>query len=175
MVRILLVLVGVGVLINALTFLMVAHYFSSEEENKAAAEAKVQPPPPALESPQITDLQRRLTTLNSDLTRRFSSLETNLRNISKKVDQIAAQPPVISPEDSMTGTEPVEPGEEVLPGEEFPENPNATQIPGEPAVEPTEETGLTPVPETPEQPFDDGTTGAPEDESFENTRGVEGT
>ena len=36
MVRILLILVAVGVLINALTFLMVAHYFSTRQKEVAA-------------------------------------------------------------------------------------------------------------------------------------------
>jgi len=128
MVRVLLILVGVGVVINALTFLMVAHYVSQEPE-----EVPVEAPPetPSPEETQNAEILRRLTTLGNDLkgmNLKFTTLERNLGQLSKKVEKLAAPAPA-APEmtEEPEGTEVEQPGGELegVPEGEPPENASA--------------------------------------------------
>jgi len=79
MIRILLILVGVGVLINALTFLIVAQSISKDKGTVSTA--KPGGPPP--DAP-----------LSAELSRRLSGLETTLGTLTKKIEGISSRPPI---------------------------------------------------------------------------------
>jgi hypothetical protein len=77
MARFLLILVGVGVLLNALTFLMVAHYFSQEKEPVVQASPRPGPAPEAKLSPELLG--------------KINSLESSIKGLSQKVDTLTVR------------------------------------------------------------------------------------
>ncbi len=85
MVRILTILVVVGLIVNGLTFLMVANYF---QEEKAAAAQPASPPPKAVET---APKQPAIQPVNPELLRRLTTIETSINSLSKKVDNLAAR------------------------------------------------------------------------------------
>jgi Na+-transporting methylmalonyl-CoA/oxaloacetate decarboxylase gamma subunit len=79
--RILIILVGVGLVFNALTFLTVAHYFVSSRGAALAA--------PAGENRSGTRAPEASATAETQ--RRLQSLETTLSSLSKKIDGLASR------------------------------------------------------------------------------------
>jgi len=78
--RILIILVGVGLVFNALTFLTVAHYFSLRDAAQAA---------PAVENRSVTRAPEAAATAETQ--RRLQSLESTLSSLSKKIDGLASR------------------------------------------------------------------------------------
>jgi hypothetical protein len=132
MARILIVLVSVGVLINALTFLMVAHYFSGKKESQAAVGPAKPGATPEAPAPINPELSKRLAGLEATL----SKLQGDIRQLSTRSS--AVSPPAATARSTRKGsiTRPTRPGGTSTTGDDAPEEepPAAASEPAEPTA-----------------------------------------
>ena len=85
MVRILIILVGVGVLMSTLTFLMVAHYHGPGAE-KESSQPSTAPPPPG---PSNAELLRKLTVMEATMGQIKRKVDLDLGKLNGKMDQVS--------------------------------------------------------------------------------------